>query len=180
MRKTKLCIAICAALVAISYSNLVTAGDGKNEFIDIRDRKLTIYSAMGEKIFRSASKVGTGVTRLSYDLHSSQQFSLFVEVMIEAPPTLIKLSGSEQNSLVFTTIAGGGMSFGNGNATVRSSPLSTLGFPGSQLIGSAVYTLEGSVLSTLNDAGRLYFLTSYLHNKTSLKAGAEIMVTTPH
>jgi|GEM_PF-6424389 len=167
MRKTKLCIAICAALVAISYSNLVTAGDGKNEFIDIRDRKLTIYSATGEKIFRSASKVGTGVTRLSYDLHSSQQFSLFVEVMIEAPPTLIKLSGSEQNSLVFTTIAGGGMSFGN--ATVRSSPLSTLGFPGSQLIGSAVYTLEGSVLSTLNDAGRLYFLTSYLHNKRHSK-----------
>ena len=152
-------------------------GDGKNEFIDIRDRKLTIYSATGEKIFRSASKVGTGVTRLSYDLYPSQQFSPLVEVMIEAPPTLMKLSGSEQNSLVFTTIAGAGIFFGN--ASTRSSPLSILGFPGNQFIESTVYTFEGSVLSTLNDAGRLYFLTSYLHSKTSLKAGTEIMVTTP-
>ena len=152
-------------------------GDGKNEFIDIRDRKLTIYSATGEKIFRSASKVGTGVTRLSYDLYPSQQFSPLVEVMIEAPPTLMKLSGSEQNSLVFSTIAGGGISFGN--PSTRSSPLSILGFPGNQFIESTVYTLEGSILSTLNDAGRLYFLTSYLHSKTSLKAGTEIMVTTP-
>lgn len=152
-------------------------GDGKNEFIDIRDRKLTIYSATGEEIFRSASKVGTGVTRLSYDLHPSQQFSPLVEVMIEAPPTLMKLSGSEQNSLVFSTIAGAGISFGN--PSTRSSPLSILGFPGNQFIESSVYTLEGSILSTLNDAGRLYFLTSYLHSKTSLKAGTEIMVTTP-
>ena len=152
-------------------------GDGKNEFIDIRDRKLTIYSATGEKIFRSASKVGTGVTRLSYDLYPSQQFSPLVEVMIEAPPTLMKLSGSEQNSLVFTTIAGAGIFFGN--ASTRSSPLSILGFPGNQFIESTVYTFEGSVLSTLNDAGRLYFLASYLHSKTSLKAGTEIMVTTP-
>ena len=152
-------------------------GDGKNEFIDIRDRKLTIYSATGEEIFRSASKVGTGVTRLSYDLYPSQQFSPLVEVMIEAPPTLMKLSGSEQNSLVFTTIAGTGISFGNSSA--RSSPLSTLDFPGNRFIESKVYTLEGSILSTLNDAGRLYFLTSYLHSKTSLKAGTEIMVTTP-
>ena len=152
-------------------------GDGKNEFIDIRDRKLTIYSATGEEIFRSASKVGTGVTRLSYDLYPSQQFSPLVEVMIEAPPTLMKLSGSEQNSLVFSTIAGGGISFGN--PSTRSSPLSILGFPGNQFIESTVYTLEGSILSTLNDAGRLYFLTSYLHSKTSLKAGTEIMVTTP-
>ena len=152
-------------------------GDGKNEFIDIRDRKLTVYSATGEEIFRSASKVGTGVTRLSYDLHPSQQFSPLVEVMIEAPPTLMKLSGSEQNSLVFSTIAGAGISFGN--PSTRSSPLSILGFPGNQFIESTVYTLEGSILSTLNDAGRLYFLTSYLHSKTSLKAGTEIMVTTP-
>lgn len=152
-------------------------GDGKNEFIDIRDRKLTVYSATGEEIFRSASKVGTGVTRLSYDLHPSQQFSPLVEVMIEAPPTLMKLSGSEQNSLVFSTIAGAGISFGN--PSTRSSPLSILGFPGNQFIESSVYTLEGSILSTLNDAGRLYFLTSYLHSKTSLKAGTEIMVTTP-
>ena len=152
-------------------------GNGKNEFIDIRDRKLTIYSATGEEIFRSASKVGTGVTRLSYDLHPSQQFSPLVEVMIESPPTLMKLSGSEQNSLVFTTIVGAGISFGN--PSTRSSPLSILGFPGNQFIESTVYTLEGSILSTLNDAGRLYFLTSYLHSKTSLKAGTEIMVTTP-
>ena len=151
-------------------------GDGKPEFAVIRDRKLSIYSTAGEKMYVYDEDVGTGLSILTYDLTPSREFSPIERAHFDPAPMVLREKGRPQ--LLITTASYPQFSVPGIDSAAKQSRLTSVRYQDNRFVHRSVAeTIDQPVLAVALDANRLLLLSSNPQKKraASSQGGSRIL-----